>query len=62
MKEKILFALLTAAIIAVFILSGNGFYRYRCQDPIFWDFDECKPPICTARKECPEDLIGDGSA
>ena len=58
MKEKILFAFLVIGLAAIFILSGDGFFRYPCQDPAQWLDEECKPPLCTARKNCPEDLVG----
>jgi hypothetical protein len=62
MKEKILFALLAIGIAVIFLLSGNGFYRYKCQNPDNWTLPECQPPRCTAAKECPEDLVGDENA
>jgi hypothetical protein len=59
MKEKILWLLFILALVGVFVVSKNGFYRYPCQDPGKWTLPECQPPLCTAMKECPEDLIGD---
>jgi hypothetical protein len=59
MKEKLLWLIFIAAIGAVFYFSANGFYRYPCQDPNKWGLPECQPPICTAAKQCPDDLIGD---
>lgn len=41
------------------LLTGCGYdghYRYPCQDPAKWETAECKPPICTVSKTCPEDL------
>ena len=32
-------------------------YRYKCQDPVNWSLDECKPPICTATGTCPDQLV-----
>ena len=32
-------------------------FRYPCQDPMNWEKDECKPPICTATGTCPEMLV-----
>lgn len=58
MKEKILFAFLVIGLAAIFILSGDGFFRYPCQDPAQWLDEECQPPLCTAHKNCPEDLVG----
>lgn len=46
------------AIGAVVFLSGDGFYRYPCQDPANWDNIECKPPICLRTKNCADDLTG----
>jgi hypothetical protein len=62
MKEKILWAVFAAALIGILVLSGDGFYRYPCQDPTNWENPDCKPPLCTARKDCPDDLVGDGNA
>jgi predicted small lipoprotein YifL len=49
-----------ASLLMVFTLSGCGYdghYRYPCQDPVNWESEECKPPICTANGACPEDLV-----
>ena len=61
MKEKILWLLFAAALVGIFWLSQDGFYRYPCQDPQKWGLPECQPPICTATKQCPEDLLGDAN-
>jgi len=58
MKEKLIWAAFGFAIVAIFILSKDGFYRYPCQDPDLWLAPECQPPICIATKQCSEDLIG----
>lgn len=42
----------------VFYFSGDGFYRYPCQDPANWAALECQPPICLRTKNCAEDLTG----
>ena len=59
MKEKVLWLLFALAVAGVFWFSKDGFYRYPCQNPDNWTLIRCQPPICTALKECPEDLIGD---
>jgi hypothetical protein len=46
------------AIGLLFYLSGDGFYRYPCQDPANWDSIECKPPLCLRTKNCSDDLTG----
>jgi hypothetical protein len=58
MKERLIWLAFASAIIAIFVLSKDGFYRYPCQDPNKWALPECQPPICTATKQCPEDLTG----
>lgn len=58
MKEKILWAIALLAIAGVLVISGDGRYRYPCQNPDNWANPECLPPICTATKQCPEDLLG----
>jgi hypothetical protein len=61
MKEKILWLLFAAALVGIFVASKDGFYRYPCQNPDKWALPQCQPPLCTAAKECPEDLIGDAN-
>ena len=61
MKKIILsiIALLTA--FGMGLISGCGYegrYRYPCQDPVNWEKDECKPPICEASGTCPVDIYG----
>ncbi len=45
-------------IAAVFYLSGDGFYRYPCQDPANWSALECTPPICLRTGMCSDTLTG----
>lgn len=59
MREKLLWIALAAGIVAVFYFSGDGFYRYPCQDPTNWTEVMCQPPICSANKTCPSSLIGE---
>jgi hypothetical protein len=47
-----------AAVAVAFYLSGDGFYRYPCQDPANWAALECTPPICTRTGMCATDLTG----
>jgi hypothetical protein len=47
-----------AAVGAVFYMSGDGFYRYPCQDPANWGALECTPPICTRTGMCATSLTG----
>ena len=58
MKEKLLWLIFGFAIVAIFVISKDGFYRYPCQNPDNWANPECLPPICTAKKQCPDDLLG----
>jgi hypothetical protein len=59
MREKLLWGVLLAVVAAVFYFSGDGFYRYPCQNPVNWSDPMCQPPICSANKTCPSSLIGD---
>lgn len=59
MREKLLWVAALAIVAAVFYFSGDGFYRYPCQNPINWATVACQPPVCSANKTCPSDLIGD---
>lgn len=61
MTEKLIWAALVAAIAGIFYLSGDGIYRYPCQDPANWETPQCKPPICSATRTCPSDLTGGAS-
>lgn len=47
-----------ALIAVIFYLSGDGFYRYPCQDPANWEKPECNPPICLRTGSCASDLTG----
>jgi hypothetical protein len=47
-----------AALGVAFYLSGDGFYRYPCQDPVNWTALECTPPICLRTGMCATDLTG----
>jgi hypothetical protein len=47
-----------AVLGVVFYLSGDGFYRYPCQDPVNWTALECTPPICLRTGMCATDLTG----
>lgn len=58
MTEKLLWAAFVATFAAIFWVSGDGFYRYPCQDPINWVALECTPPICTRTGMCATDLTG----
>lgn len=58
MFEKIVWAAVAAFVVAIIYFSGDGFYRYACQDPVNWDAIECKPPICLRTKNCATDLTG----
>jgi hypothetical protein len=57
--EKLMWAMAALGLIGIFLLSGNGFYRYPCQDPENWENAECNPPICQRTKNCAIDLTGD---
>jgi len=59
MQEKLIWLAVLLAIAAVFYVSGDGFYRYPCQNPENWTSAGCQPPICSANKTCPHDLMGD---
>jgi hypothetical protein len=44
-------------IVLVMLSACEDRFRYPCQNPENWEFDECKPPICTASGTCPEQLV-----
>lgn len=38
--------------------SGSGdHFRYPCQNPINWDKDICKMPLCDVTRTCPEHIF-----
>jgi hypothetical protein len=58
MIEKLIWLGFAAAVAVVFYLSGDGFYRYPCQDPANWSALECTPPICLRTGMCADALTG----
>lgn len=49
-------AVLIALPLALAVFGGDRF-RYPCQDPANWDSAECKPPVCSVTRTCPEDIF-----
>ena len=49
-------AVLIALPLALAVFGGDRF-RYPCQDPANWGSAECKAPICSVTKTCPEDIF-----
>lgn len=58
MFEKIVWSAVAAFVVAIIYFSGDGFYRYPCQDPVNWAALECTPPICLRTGMCANDLTG----
>lgn len=60
-QPKSLLTLLPAIIIvavgAAFYLSGDGSYRYPCQDPANFTNPSCQRPSCLAAEDCTDMLI-----
>ena len=36
---------------------GHDQFRYPCQDPLNWEKEECKFPICDVTRTCPEQIF-----
>jgi hypothetical protein len=36
---------------------GGDRFRYPCQDPANWDSEECKAPVCSVTRTCPEHIF-----
>lgn len=51
-------AVLIALPLALAVFGGDRF-RYPCQDPANWNSEECKAPICTVTRTCPEHIFKD---
>jgi hypothetical protein len=56
MKNKSKLLLVGLSLLFLTSCGYDGSYRYPCQDPANWEKAECKPPLCTVNKTCPEDL------
>lgn len=50
-------AILIVAVSAAFYLSGDGSYRYPCQDPANFTNPMCHPPLCLGAEDCTHMLI-----
>ena len=48
--------ILIALPLGLAIFGGDRF-RYPCQDPANWGSAECKAPVCSVTKTCPEDIF-----
>lgn len=57
-SEQLIWAAFAAVVAVIFYFSGDGFYRYPCQDPANWAALECTPPICTRTGMCSDHLTG----
>jgi hypothetical protein len=44
----------------VFYLSGDGYFRYPCQDPANFADPSCQRPACVAAEVCTDMLINLG--
>lgn len=62
MTEKMYFLIGALILAAVLYFSGDGFYRYPCQDPDNWGLPECDPPLCLADMTCTGQVVGDQNA
>ena len=60
-EPKSLLTLLPAILIiaagVIFYISGDGYYRYPCQDPDNFDNPACQRPACIAAEDCTDMLI-----
>ena len=50
-------ALILLAVGVAFYLSGDGHFRYFCQDPDNFEYPSCIPPACIAAEVCTYMLI-----
>ena len=60
-KFILLFLVLFIGICSVMIMTISDIpmrFRYPCQDTSNWKSIECKPPICTVDRNCPENVLG----
>ena len=53
-------AIVVVAVGAAFYLSGDGSYRYPCQDPANFTNPSCHRPACLAAEDCTDMLINLG--
>lgn len=57
MFEKTIWVGFFASVVTIFWLSGDGLYRYPCQDPTNFTNPSCQPPACIAAETCTNMLI-----
>jgi hypothetical protein len=53
---KYLFVLLLLPLALAYFSDGER-YRYPCQNPINWDKEMCKLPLCDVNRTCPEHIF-----
>lgn len=53
---KYLFILLLLPLALAYFSDGER-YRYPCQNPINWDKEMCKLPLCDVNRTCPEHIF-----
>jgi hypothetical protein len=58
-SEKVLLFTAMALLFLPLTLAffGGDKFRYPCQDPVNWNKDFCKPPICDVTRTCPEHIF-----
>lgn len=56
----VVLAIAVVIFVMLFRTSGDGFYRYPCQDPEMWSQPQCQPPACEATGTCTDYLIERG--
>ncbi len=57
-REYLIWTVVALIVGGIFYISGDGFYRYPCQDPANWSALECTPPLCVRIGMCATDLTG----
>ena len=51
------YLLLLLLLPLVLAYCGGDRFRYPCEDPLNWDKDYCKKPICDVTRTCPEHIF-----
>lgn len=52
-------AIIFVALFAAMVLFGEKQYRYKCQNPDYYQLPECQPPLCEVSGNCTRYLIGE---
>lgn len=59
-KKLIKWLLLLILLPLALAVFGGDRFRYPCHDPVNWDKEMCKLPLCDVTRTCPEHIFKGG--